>query len=235
MAERDAGAARGGRVGAMRGARALVCGCMCALVCGMPLQTADFEHGDSSSPLQDGPESLGAVWNGELHRLLVASEDDQPSEEAGSGADSPDDDGDPPARRWRRNSALFLGFLSTLVALACIYIVFSSGGLVILDESEGLYECHLTLTLALTHTLAGTPALALPPTLALPLTLTPALTRSPHANPNPGQKACAQAQAGLRDQRAEPDGVHAEAKERSQKEAKGGSQRGREGGRPPRA
>ena len=55
----------------------------------------------------------------------------------------------PPARRWRRNSALFLGFLSTLVALACIYIVFSSGGLVILDESEGLYECHLTVTLAL--------------------------------------------------------------------------------------
>ena len=152
-AERDACAARGGRVAPMRRARALACGCMCALVCGMPLQTADFEHGESSSPLQDGPESLGALWNGELHRLLVASEDDQSSEEAGSGDDSPDNDGVPPARHWRRNSALFLGFLSTLVALACIYIVFSSGGLVILDESEGLYECHLTLTLALTHTL----------------------------------------------------------------------------------
>ena len=137
----------------MRGALALVCGCMCALVCGMPLHTADIEHGDSSSPLQDGPESLGAAWNGELHRLLLASEDDGSSEEAGSGNDSPDD-GVPPARRWRRNSALFLGFLSTLVALACIYIVFSSGGLVILDESEGLYECHLTVTPALTVTLA---------------------------------------------------------------------------------
>jgi hypothetical protein len=73
----------------MRGALALVCGCICALVCGMPLHTADIEHGDSSSPLQDGPESLGAAWNGELHRLLLASEDDGSSEEAGSGNDSP--------------------------------------------------------------------------------------------------------------------------------------------------
>ena len=109
--------------------RALVCGCLCALVCGLPLQTADFEHGDSSSPLLDG------------HRLLMASEDPS-SYEAGSGPVSSDDD-DGEGRRWRRNSATFLGFLSTMVALACIYLVFSSGGLVILDESEGLHALKL--------------------------------------------------------------------------------------------
>ena len=63
-------------------------------------------------------------------------------------------------------------------------------GLVILDESEGLYECHLTLTLARTHTLAWTPTLALPPTLGSPASDSnpKALTRSPHANPNLARK-----------------------------------------------
>ena len=126
--------------------RALVCGCLCALVCGLPLQTTDFEHVDSSLPLLDGSESLGDVWKDELgmfHRLLMASEDDPSSDEAGSGPDSSDDDDDSEGRRWRRNSATFLGFLSTMVALACIYLVFSSGGLVILDESDGQHALKL--------------------------------------------------------------------------------------------
>eukprot|EP00964_Phaeocystis_antarctica_P012388 scaffold6829_cov48-Phaeocystis_antarctica.AAC.1 len=126
--------------------RALVCGCWCALACGLPLQTADVEHGDSPRPLLDLSESSGGVWEAELgmHRLLMASEDDPSSDEAGSGSNSSDDD-DGEGRRWRRNSATWLGFLSTLVALACIYLVFSSGGLVILDESDGLQAAALKL------------------------------------------------------------------------------------------